>query len=492
MISFPLFLTLWNRGQGLSTPNIHYQIAHWLEACWRGEDRHLLLMAFRSCGKSTIVGLFCAWLLFTDPNIRILVLAADLNLARKMVRNVKKIIERHMLTQFLLPEKREQWASDSFTVQRDLERRDPSMQAKGITANITGSRAEVIICDDVEVPRTCDTAAKRADLRERLLEIEYILVQGGTRLFVGTPHHYYSIYADQPRQEIGEDAAFLNDYTRLSCPLLDDKGASVWPERYKEEDIERIKAHTGPNKFESQMMLRPVALEDRRLNPEDLVVYDGIIKYREAASRAQLWLNGRQLVSCSAFWDPAFAAAQGAGDSSVLAVVYSDDEGHYYLHHCAYLRAASGNNEDEATQQCRLVAKIAKELHLPSITIEINGIGRFLPNMLRKILHESGTPTAVVELTSRRAKAVRIVEAFDTVLAAKALYVHQTVFDTPFICEMQEWRPDKPGTHDDGLDAAAGALAMEPVRIRALGRVLGRNNWQGNATSHMADNNFTV
>jgi hypothetical protein len=366
------------------------------------------------------------------------------------------------------------------------------MQAKGITANITGSRAEVIICDDVEVPRTCDTAAKRVDLRERLLEIEYILVQGGTRLFVGTPHHYYSIYADQPRQEIGEDAAFLNGYTRLVCPLLNDKGASVWPERYKAEDIERIKAHTGPNKFESQMMLRPVALEDGRLNPEDLVVYDGIIEYREAASRAQLWLNGRQLVSCSAFWDPAFAAAQGTGDSSVLAVVYSDDEGHYYLHHCAYLRAASGSSEDEATQQCRLVAKIAKELHLPSITIEINGISRFLPNMLRKIMHESGVPTAVVELTSRRAKAVRIVEAFDAILAAKALYVHQAVFDTPFICEMQEWRPDKPGAHDDGLDAAAGALAMEPVRIRALGRVLGRNNWQGNATSHMADNNFTV
>jgi hypothetical protein len=438
------------------------------------------------------VGLFCAWLLFSDSNMRILVLAADLNLARKMVRNVKKIIERHMLTQFLLPEKREQWASDSFTVRRDLERRDPSMQAKGITANITGSRAEVVICDDVEVPRTCDTAAKRADLRERLLEIEYILVQGGTRLFVGTPHHYYSIYADQPRHEIGEDAAFLDGYTRLICPLLNDKGLSVWPERYKAEDIERIKAHTGPNKFESQMMLRPVALEDGRLNPEDLVVYDGIIEYKEAASRAQLWLNGRQLVSCSAFWDPAFAAAQGAGDSSVLAVVYSDSEGRYYLHHCAYLYAASGSSEDEATQQCRLVAKIAKELHLPSITIEINGIGRFLPNMLRKILHESGVPTAVVELTSRRAKAVRIVEAFDAVLAAKALYVHKAVFVTPFICEMQEWRPDKPAAHDDGLDAAAGALAMEPVRIRAVGRVLGRNNWQGNATAHMADNNFTV
>lgn len=316
----PPILTLWNRGQGLSTPDIHYDIAHWLEQCWKNDQRYMLLMAFRSCGKSTIVGLFCAWLFFTAPNLRILVLAADLNLARKMVRNVKKIIERHMLTQHLLPEKKEQWASDSFMIKRDLERRDPSMQAKGITANITGSRADIVICDDVEVPKTCDTTEKRQNLRERLLEIEYILVQGGTRLYVGTPHNYYSIYADTPRREIGEDVTFLHDYNRKLCPILDETGASAWPERYSLEEIERMKIHTGPNKFESQMMLKPVALNEGRLNPEDLNIYDDEIDYKEVAGRPQLWLGGRQLTSCSAFWDPAFASAQGRGDSSVLAL----------------------------------------------------------------------------------------------------------------------------------------------------------------------------
>tara|TARA_Y100000296_G_scaffold87439_1_gene134306 strand:- start:457006 stop:458487 length:1482 start_codon:yes stop_codon:yes gene_type:complete len=493
MISFPLFLTIWNRGQGLSTPDVHYRIAHWLEQAWKNDDRYLLLMAFRSCGKSTIVGLFCAWLLFTDPNLRILVLAADLNLARKMVRNVKKIIERHMLTQHLLPEKKEQWASDRFTIKRDQEKRDPSMQAKGITANITGSRAEVVICDDVEVPKTCDTAEKRADLREKLLEIDYVLVQGGTRLYVGTPHHYYSIYADAPRKEIGEDVPFLQDFKRLLCPIITPEGAPAWPERYTIADIDRIKTHTGPNKFQSQMMLQPVSINEGRLNPEDLTVYDEELTYKQAAGRAQLWLGGTRLVSSSAFWDPAFAAAQGKGDSSVLAVVFSDDAGRYYLHRCAYIKSEAGSSEDEATQQCRQVVKIAAALMLPSITIEINGLGRFLPNILRRELAAAGVSTSVIELSNRRPKAVRIIEAFDAVMAARALYVHDSVIKTPFIREMQEWRPEKTSAHDDGLDAAAGALAAEPVRIRALTHSRShRPAWQGSGGQHMADSDFSV
>ena len=93
-------------------------------------------------------------------------------------------------------------------------------------------------------------------------------------------HNYYSIYADAPRKEIGEDVPFLQDYNRKLCPILDETGASAWPERYSIADIERMKIHTGPNKFESQMMLKPVALNEGRLNPEDLNIYDDEIDYK--------------------------------------------------------------------------------------------------------------------------------------------------------------------------------------------------------------------
>jgi hypothetical protein len=177
-VGFAEFVWIWNTRQGQATPRVHLQIARWLAGRWQEGERELLLLAFRSSGKSTLVGLFCAWLLLRKPDLRILVLAGDFALAKKMVRNVKRIIERHPLTAGLKPARSDHWASDQFTVKRGAELRDPSMLAKGIAANITGLRADIVICDDVEVQNTCDTAPKRGDLRARLRELEYVVVPG--------------------------------------------------------------------------------------------------------------------------------------------------------------------------------------------------------------------------------------------------------------------------------------------------------------------------
>ena len=155
--SFALFLNLWNEEQGYKTPAVHYKIADWLETSWRHGDTRLLMMAFRACGKSTLIGLFAAWLLWRDQDLRILVLAADSTLSGKMVRSIRKIIEKHPLTKSLRPYRADQWASDRFTIKRERELRDPSVLAAGVTTNITGCRADVIIYDDVEVPNTSDT-----------------------------------------------------------------------------------------------------------------------------------------------------------------------------------------------------------------------------------------------------------------------------------------------------------------------------------------------
>ena len=155
-IGFPEFLWIWNRIQSLPTPRLHLSIARWLAGRWSAGDRELVLLAFRNSGKSTLVGLFSVWLLTRDPNLRILVLAGDFALAKKMVRNAKRIIERHPVARHLRATHGELWASDQFTVKRPFELRDPSMLAKGMAANITGLRADVVICDDVEVLSTAE------------------------------------------------------------------------------------------------------------------------------------------------------------------------------------------------------------------------------------------------------------------------------------------------------------------------------------------------
>jgi len=491
-VGFKHFLSQWNQRQNMQTPYIHLEIVDWLELRWNKkkprEQLHMLLMAFRSCGKSTLVAVFAAWLLYRHQDLRILVLAADSKLATKMVRNIKRIIERHPQTQDMKPAKADEWASDRFTIHRDVELRDPSVIAYGITANITGARADIIICDDVEVPNTCDTADKREELRERLLELDYILVPGGMQLYAGTPHSYYSIYAEHARQEIGEDKPFLNGYQRLVKPILDAEGHSAWPERFREEDIQRMKNNTGVNKFTSQMMLQPVNIMEGRLDPKLLKQYEGEISYIKELCRLEI--NNIEMTSVSAFWDPAFGSPKG--DGSVVAVVFIDAEHNYYLHRLVYLKNDPHSQKDAATQQCRTVAQLSKDLILPSLWVEANGIGKFLPNILRQEMCKINSLCRVLEIFNKRTKDIRILEAFDIAMASGRLHIHSSVLKTQFLNEMQEWAPGKASARDDGLDAVAGAIAAKPMPFGASPMMSNAHSWTKSAKPSKAKTDFQV
>jgi len=496
-ISFSAFVQEWNRTQGLATPGLHSEICAWLETAWKKGDHALLLMAFRNSGKSTLVGMFAAWLFLCDPDLRILVLAADHALARKMVRNVKRIIEQNKWTEHLKPKKADQWASDQFTLERDREQRDPSMLAKGIGANVTGLRADIVICDDVEVPNTCDTEPKRIDMRERLGEIDFILTPGGTQLYVGTPHTYFSIYAGAPRLEADEEVPFLNGFRRMELPILNDRGKSRWPERFSEDEIAGIRKRSGPNKFNSQMMLQPVNIADGRLNPDHLRPYDDDLQYHERNGKISLELGGRRLTKASCWWDPAYGSPK-KGDSSVIACVFTDEDETRWLHEIAYLTVdpALAPDVDEATQQCRQVASFLKRNYLPSVCLEINGIGRFLPGILRRELMAAGVSCPVVEQTSKESKANRIIKGFDVLLASGGLHAHKSVMASPFVMEMREWYPNRNGP-DDGLDAVAGCLNHLPIVIPRNPKMMiadsrPRTNWRHGKETFQAKDEFRV
>lgn len=491
--TFAAFVETWNKDQNLSTPEHHVEICAWMASCWNTDQRELLLMAFRNSGKSTLVGLFCAWLLVCSPSLRIMVLAADLSLARKMTRNVKRIVERHPACAGLKPKRADQWASDQFTVNRDAELRDPSMLAKGIVANITGSRADVVICDDVEVPNTCDTQTKREDLRERLDEIDYVLVPGGLQLYVGTPHTFNTIYGKVARIEMGEEQAYLEGFNRLEIPILDARGKSRWPERFPLTKIEAIRKRSGPNKFKSQMLLEPVDIAEGRLDPDQLKSYVGEIAYSEQNGEAVLTLEDRRLVSATCWWDPSFGSPE-RGDSSVIACVFTSDDGSYWLHRVRYLTfdPALVAQVSEAEQLCRHVATFVRELMLPSVTVETNGLGQFLPTMLRRTFETQGVVCAVLEAHSSVAKDRRILEGFDAPMAAGRVYVHDAVRETPFIVEMREWRPGGRAP-DDGLDAVAGCLLAEPVRLPRNPNALSPSKhraWSGGGKAYQASTTF--
>lgn len=467
MATLTEFVWIWDKYQNLTLPKHHCQMCYFLSKVWTSKTKHALLMAFRDSGKSTVVGLFCAWLLYSNPDVRILIMSADFELAKKMVRNIKRIIEKHPLTRHLKPAQKDQWASDRFTVVRKKELRDPSVLARGIGANITGSRADVVICDDVEVPKTCDSPSKRMDLKEKLTELDFVLVPNGMMLYVGTPHTKQTIYDNS-------ENGFLSGFSLMKLPVLDKNGKSVWEERFSVEKINAIKKRAGPLKFLSQMMLSPVELKESRLNVNLIRFYQEELNYQETNHTAVLKIGNKKMVSGSAWWDPSFGKSEG--DRSVLACVFFDDEGNCYVHDMIYINVQDENNAAE--EQCFNVSNAIERYHLPCVMIETNGIGKFLPELLKKTLKEKGIGCAVLPKISHIPKVRRILEALDARLSNGSIYMNERIKQTPFIQEMTDWNADAKNIHDDGLDALAGCLSAEPVRLKYNAKTATFLSWQ--------------
>ena len=188
------FLNSWNAIIGFGTPAHHEKILEFLVDAFESPPRRALLNAFRHSGKSTVVGIFAAWVLNSHPNSRILVLSAEQNLSSRMVSHIKHILENHPDCKDMLPSVKKEWGSHKLTINRPPGIREPSVICQGISGNITGLRSDLIICDDVEVPNTCNTARKRESLRERLRELDFILSPAGTMIYIGTPHTKDTIY----------------------------------------------------------------------------------------------------------------------------------------------------------------------------------------------------------------------------------------------------------------------------------------------------------
>ncbi len=448
-MTFLEFLWIWDKVNGLKLPRHHKVIGQFLEDLFNcSNGRKGLLLAFRNSGKSTLVGLFCAWVLLQKPNLRLLVVSADHTLAKKMVAHTKHIIEHHPACFGMKPHKAEEWASDRFTIKRTQVGRDPSMLARGLSANMTGCRADIILCDDVEVPKTCNNALKRKDLRTKLAELDYILTPGGMMLYIGTPHAEDTIYQKK------------EGWHWLKLPLLNLKGDSVWPERFSLQKIEEIRRSTTPNKFASQMLLQAVKFDESRLDSKRLKMYDTPLLYREANGYGLLKIGDIKMMSASCWWDPAFGKA--GGDASVIACVFTGEDGNYYLHAMKYLQVPEA--EESTSWQCRQVADFVWDNYLPAVHLETNGIGRFLPALLRQEFSRRRMGCAILEKTSHQNKSERILGALEAPLMNGSLYVHSSVMSTPFVSEMQDFNASG-RTHDDGLDAVAGCLLSEPVRL---------------------------
>ena len=258
---------------------------------------------------------------------------------------------------------------------------------------------------------------------------------------------------------------FLRGYKLLKIPIVNATGAPAWPELFPLSRIDQLRQTVGARHFSSQMMLECTPLERARLDPGGLKFYDTEFDAR-VARIGEFHITGMTL-----YWDP--ATGRRHRDNSTCVLLCRDDKTRQiFIHDILYLTVP----DDEMfplSRQCDMVLDFMGAHGLRHITIETNGLGIGLPEIMRDCAGKRGANICVNKIQNNKPKSDRILNAIEPLLSTGRLYAHTRVQNTPLLAEMLGWSPvGANGIHDDGLDAIAGAILDTPIPVRPAGTTI--------------------
>ena len=476
---------------------VQYDIAHYLQ----NGPRRSVIEAFRGVGKSWLTSAFVCWLLVNNPQLKILVVSASKERADAFSTFVKRLINEIPMLQHLKPQDGQRDSVIAFDVGPATPDHSPSVKSVGITGQITGSRADVLIADDVEVPNNSSTQMMRDKLSEAVKEFDAILKPGGRIIYLGTPQTEMSLYNQLPERgyEVriwpalypelnqvikyqGKLAPMITqgleaDTTRVSQPTD--------PKRFSEEDLLERRASYGKAGFALQFQL-DTSLSDADRYPlkvSDLVIQNlnptmGHLKVAWAAA-PELCINDLPNVALTGdrFYRPMWKSDDmNEYTGAVMSIDPSgrgkDETGYAVVKALAgnlFLTEAGGITGGYELETLEALAHAAKRNQVKYIIIEANfGDGMFT-QLLKPVLNRI-YPCTVEEVKHSTQKEARIIDTLEPVMSSHRLIVDQRViqrdFDTApdvkysLFYQLTRLTRDRGAlVHDDRLDALAIAVA---------------------------------
>lgn len=516
-VSFLAFFLRWAKVQGWQVPHLHVRICVWLDTC---DSPERVLMVFRGAAKSTIYGVYKAYRLWKNRSHRSLVWSADGPTAGMLTADVINVLRNHPWCGGMLPPRP---GAKRFWVNGARDARNASMRAVGVNSNATGSRADDVDFDDVEVPGNVETIEARQTLRKRISESTHIAVPGAQKTFIGTPHTHDSIYPERIaggaavlkialfehvvrytdtksrtrfRFEfpIGPDGLFVLagihkgarlleprvDYTVVGNEIVFTKPPGVvldicagcaWPERFTREEIAlRRKETLTLNAWDSQYQLEAKPISEVRLDPAAIVAYDCEPRFVTANRKLTMWLGNVQIVGCSLRWDP--SSGKVNSDASAVVLDMQDAAGRHYWHRVLLLEGQIAETNDRGDKiiggQVWQLCDLIEQFKVPRVSIETNGIGGYAPAFLKQALKQRRMRCGVAEVQAVQNKNTRILEALEPLLMSGMLWAHVDVLNGPLWDQAKDWNPAIRNQPDDLLDAGAGAVTDQPARIGQL------------------------
>lgn len=292
---------------GFDTTEMQADIAEFMQH----GPRLRMVMAQRGEAKTTLAALYSIWRIIHRPSTRVLIISAGADNSSDTATLIVRLIMTWDILECLRPDRSagDRVSTEAFDVHYALKGldRSPSIACAGITSNLPGRRADLLIPDDIESNKNGLSATERLKLMQSSKEFSSICTHGDI-LYLGTPQSKDSVYNTLPGRGFAIriwpgrfPALYVNDkgeevdeaekygdrlapFVRermLANPMLrsgfgidGSKGAAADPGRYTDADLIEKELDKGPEDFQLQYMLDTSLVDAMRqqLKLSDLVV----------------------------------------------------------------------------------------------------------------------------------------------------------------------------------------------------------------------------
>jgi len=452
--SFPLFLTLVWKSLDLPRPTrAQIAIARYLQ----DGPKRLQIQAFRGLGKSWIAAAFTLWILFRDRDKKILVVSASKGRADDFSIFCQKcLIEFSWLNRLTPQDDDQRWSRVSFDVRGCKPAQSPSVKSVGITGQLTGSRADLIIFDDVEVPSNSATDLMREKLLQLVTEGESVLTpkEDSRIIFLGTPQTTFTIYrtlrernykpfvwpARYPKSLVGYEDILAEDLQRdIDEQGLDKLSWTPTDTRFSEINLLEREQSMSRSNFMLQFMLDtslsdalkfPLKLSDFSVlsldparGPSDLVWgadKETLLDLPAVALPGDRWHRPKAIGEFIP-WNETITAVDpsGRGKDETVSIILSQINGFIYI------RDIYATQDGYSDATLREILRRSKQFGSKTCLIESNFGDGAIMELLKKHAIEMKVGMNFEETRATTRKEDRIIDTLEPVLNQHRLVIDQ-------------------------------------------------------------------
>lgn len=428
-----------------------------------------LVLYPRGHRKSFYAAMYACWRICKDPSISIVYLSATSDLAESQLRTIKATLESGIVRK-IWPElvnadegKREKWTTTEICVDDPRRKaegtRDSTVKAGGLTTNITGAHCDLIILDDMVVPKN-NTEEGRRQVMSQYSQLQSILNPGGQILAVGTRYHPKDIYATMQEtvEDIYDDTGELigkESQWDILQRSVEENGEFLWNRQKRKDgkyygfdfkELSRIKAgYVDKSQFYAQYYNDPNDEGSAQITTDMFMYYNRDHLYTKAGI---YYIKDRPLNVYAAI-DFAFSLANRA-DSTAIVVVGIDCDGNRYVLDIDRFKT------DRIQEYYNHVIALHQKYNLRKLRAEVTVAQQVIVTALKDKLAENSTRLVIEDYRPQAKKEERV----SAVL--RPLYEDHKIFHyRGGNCEIleEELKQLKPA-HDDVKNALADAISI--------------------------------